>query len=162
LTTSDDVILDIDFDSPAPAKFYGAPADNWQSAVAVEARAASRAATGDDIAWSTRAEDVVEWEGKIQAGGSRLSAPTPVQDLSDEAVRAVQEFPQPSLSAEGTTSAAAGAGKITLEQLSPEVIDAIARRAVELLSEKAVQEIAWEVVPQLAELLIKRKLEESK
>jgi len=45
-------------------------------------------------------------------------------------------------------------------QLSPEMIDAIARRAVEHLSEKVVQEIAWEVVPQLAELLIKRQLEE--
>ncbi len=54
----------------------------------------------------------------------------------------------------------ATSGMITLEQLSPEVIDAIARRAVEQLSEKAVQEIAWEVVPQLAELLIKRQLEE--
>lgn len=44
--------------------------------------------------------------------------------------------------------------------LSPEVIDAIARRAVEQLSEKVVQEIAWEVVPQLAELMIKKQLEE--
>jgi CheY-like chemotaxis protein len=51
-------------------------------------------------------------------------------------------------------------GQISLEQLSPEVIDAIARRAVEQLSEKAVQEIAWEVVPQMAELMIKRQLEE--
>jgi hypothetical protein len=40
------------------------------------------------------------------------------------------------------------------------MIDAIARRAVEQLSEKVVQEIAWEVVPQLAELMIKRQLEE--
>jgi len=53
------------------------------------------------------------------------------------------------------------AGPVSLNQLSPEVIDAIARRAVEQLSAKVVQEIAWEVVPQLAELLIKRKLEES-
>jgi CheY-like chemotaxis protein len=45
-------------------------------------------------------------------------------------------------------------------ELSPAMIDAIARRAVEHLSEKVVQEIAWEVVPQLAELLIKRQLEE--
>jgi CheY-like chemotaxis protein len=46
--------------------------------------------------------------------------------------------------------------------LSPAAIDAIARRAVELLSEKVVREIAWEVVPELAELLIKQKLEEQK
>jgi hypothetical protein len=51
---------------------------------------------------------------------------------------------------------------ITLDQMSPEVIDAIARRAVEFLSEKVVQEIAWEVVPELSELLIKRQLEENK
>jgi CheY-like chemotaxis protein len=53
-----------------------------------------------------------------------------------------------------------GASAVSLDSLSPEVIDAIARRAVEQLSEKVVQEIAWEVVPQLAELLIKRQLEE--
>lgn len=46
--------------------------------------------------------------------------------------------------------------------LSPAIIDAIARRAVELLSEKVVREIAWEVVPELAELLIKQKLDEQK
>jgi CRISPR/Cas system-associated protein Csm6 len=52
------------------------------------------------------------------------------------------------------------AGALTADSLSPELIDAIARRAVALLSEKVVQEIAWEVVPDLAELLIKRQLEE--
>ena len=52
------------------------------------------------------------------------------------------------------------AGALTADSLSPELIDAIARRAVALLSEKVVQEIAWEVVPDLAELLIKRQLEQ--
>jgi CheY-like chemotaxis protein len=46
--------------------------------------------------------------------------------------------------------------------LSPEAIDAIARRTVELMSDKVVREIAWEVVPELAELLIKKKLEEQR
>lgn len=49
---------------------------------------------------------------------------------------------------------------MAIQQLPPELIDAIARRAVAQMSEKVVQEIAWEVVPQLAELLIKRQLEE--
>jgi CheY-like chemotaxis protein len=44
--------------------------------------------------------------------------------------------------------------------LSPEMIDAIARRVVEMMSTKVVQDIAWEVVPDLAELMIKRQLEE--
>jgi hypothetical protein len=49
---------------------------------------------------------------------------------------------------------------ISADQLSPEMIDAIARRVVEMMSDKVVREIAWEVVPDLAELLIKRQLEE--
>jgi len=52
------------------------------------------------------------------------------------------------------------AASISADQLSPEMIDAIARRVVEMMSDKVVREIAWEVVPDLAELLIKRQLEE--
>ena len=51
---------------------------------------------------------------------------------------------------------------VTPGDLSPEMIDAIARRAVELMSDKVIREIAWEVVPDLAELLIKKQLEETK
>ena len=78
-----------------------------------------------------------------------------------ESVRSPESEPAAALHSETQqASDTSGAAQITVEQLSPEVIDAIARRAVEQLSEKAVQEIAWEVVPQLAELLIKRQLEE--
>ena len=67
-----------------------------------------------------------------------------------------------------TAGYAVGHARVGLEaplradQLSPEAIDAIARRVVELMSDKVVREIAWEVVPELAELLIKQKLEEEK
>ena len=56
--------------------------------------------------------------------------------------------------------ASAPAASITADQLTPEMIDAIARRVVEMMSDKVVREIAWEVVPDLAELLIKKQLEE--
>ena len=46
--------------------------------------------------------------------------------------------------------------------LSSEAMDAIARRVIEQMSDKVVREIAWEVVPELSELLIKKKLEEQK
>ncbi|MDT5156206.1 MAG: hypothetical protein QOH51_563 [Acidobacteriota bacterium] len=48
------------------------------------------------------------------------------------------------------------------DQLSPEAIDAIARRVVELMSDHVVREIAWDVVPELAEALIKQRLDEEK
>jgi CheY-like chemotaxis protein len=60
------------------------------------------------------------------------------------------------------SSPASTTGQITLEQLSPEVIDAIARRVVEQMSERVVEQIAWEVVPDLAERLVKRRLSEEK
>ena len=51
---------------------------------------------------------------------------------------------------------------LSVGQLTPEMIDAIARRVVEMMSDKVVREIAWEVVPDLAELLIKQQLEKTK
>ena len=43
---------------------------------------------------------------------------------------------------------------------SPDLIDAIAQRVIEKLSEQTVKEIAWEVVPQHADLIIKKMVEE--
>jgi CheY-like chemotaxis protein len=103
--------------------------------------------------------------------GASAVAVTPTVDQMAH----TQEFPRPSaLPLESTPvqfepvaeKAQATTGEIGVGtgrqsgELSPEMIDAIARRAVEQLSEKVVQEIAWEVVPQLAELMIKRQLEE--
>lgn len=48
------------------------------------------------------------------------------------------------------------------DELSQAAVDRIARRVVELMSDKAVREIAWEVVPELAELLIKQRLDEER
>ena len=52
------------------------------------------------------------------------------------------------------------APQANLAELSPEVVDAIARRVVEQLSDRVVGDIAWEVVPELAELLIRQRLDE--
>jgi CheY-like chemotaxis protein len=53
----------------------------------------------------------------------------------------------------------AASTSISPGQLTPEMIDVIARRVVEMMSDKVIREIAWEVVPDLAELLIKEQLE---
>jgi len=58
------------------------------------------------------------------------------------------------------SNAPASGAPLTAHNLSPELIDAIARRVVEMMSDKVVREVAWDVVPDLAELLIKRQLEE--
>ena len=70
----------------------------------------------------------------------------------------VHEVPEP---VQVTEPVVSQASNVVPGELSQEMIDAIARRVVEMMSDKVIREIAWEVVPDLAELLIKRKLEES-
>lgn len=45
--------------------------------------------------------------------------------------------------------------------MSPEMIEAIAQKVAEKLSDRAIREIAWEVVPQMTELIIKKMAEEN-
>jgi CheY-like chemotaxis protein len=80
-------------------------------------------------------------------------------DLHDD-VAVVEPEPEPVFAEPAPAPVAAPVTSISADQLSPEMIDAIARRVVEMMSDKVVREIAWEVVPDLAELLIKRQLEE--
>jgi hypothetical protein len=49
---------------------------------------------------------------------------------------------------------------LSVDDLPEELVSAIVERVVRRLSDEAVREIAWQVVPDLAELLIKKKLEE--
>ena len=44
--------------------------------------------------------------------------------------------------------------------LTAEAIDLIAQRVVEKLSDRVVREIAWEVIPQVAEVLVRRRIKE--
>jgi hypothetical protein len=44
--------------------------------------------------------------------------------------------------------------------LSDADVDRIARRVVELIGDKPVRDVAWEVVPDLAELLLKARIRE--
>lgn len=161
---NDEVILDIDFDAPPPDLPPAMPPSingRSQTGVAVESRfeapafssvfspAVTDTTTTENIPEGTVSEEIVEEL-------SSVSSPDVVEAAPGAEMASRVEF----VSTSPSPGAATPTGMITLDQLSPEVIDAIARRAVELLSEKAVQEIAWEVVPQLSELMIKRRLEE--
>ncbi|HEX4979569.1 MAG TPA: hypothetical protein VFV35_05845, partial [Acidimicrobiales bacterium] len=44
--------------------------------------------------------------------------------------------------------------------LSDADVDRIARRVVELIGDKPVRDVAWEVVPDLAEVLLKARIRE--
>ena len=153
--SGDDFLLELDLDEvpePAPmesalpaAAFagtagYEAPAGDWSDSSLVR--------VDDEIPTPTVSQSAITEEfhrpGFDTTHESRVEPPMRDSPIAEEQA-------QPSRT---------DVSEVSLERLSPEMIDAIARRVVEHLSEKVVKEIAWEVVPQLAELLIKRQLEE--
>jgi hypothetical protein len=94
-------------------------------------------------------------DGSVEGDLSRSPA---AQTSSAEAAP-----PEPSTAGYAVGEARAGHEEpMRADQLKPAALETIARRVVELMSDKVVREIAWEVVPELAELLIKQKLEEER
>ena len=146
----DDFVLDIDLDEipePSPVESaFPAVAFRSRDSFRSSARTLPSALNGKLYSTTVTSEppDVTTDE----------LAKTPGWELKPDKPVKAPEVVSPEAQAVGAPA------DVSLQQLSPEMIDAIARRAVEQLSEKVVQEIAWEVVPQLAELLIKRQLEE--
>ena len=129
----------------APARAYES---SYQPAVQASEAQSSFAET-QEVPYASEARNVTDIEPYEPAAVPPELTPDPVP-VFGETEFPVTETAQP-LTPTGTFSA---------DQLSPEMIDAIARRCVELMSDKVIREIAWEVVPDLAELLIKRQLEE--
>ncbi len=167
-----DFVLDIWDDAPAQVSTHAlmaetaeaatphaeasTPADDISETPSVEydGEVSEAASTGDFVeAEVVEAEPLVEAQSVVEALASD-DASVPVEPETAHAIA------EPVIETGGTPTP--HTGQITLDQLSPEVIDAIARRAVEMLSEKVIEQIAWEVVPDLAERLIKRRLEEEK
>ena len=148
-SADDDFVLDLDEDagSVAAPAYEAAPMRAFVEPQVKEAVAAAGA-----------------YESSYQPEAHSSFADTQEVPYAHEVleVAVIEPEPEPvSVSAEPAPVAAAPSTSISADQLSPEMIDAIARRAVELMSDKVIREIAWEVVPDLAELLIKRQLEEN-
>ncbi len=148
----DDFVLDIDLDEapePSPVESaFSMSSFRSRPGVGVGTRTVSKPLNGGSYAAAMPAET---------SAPMTPAAPAPVDRMATTQ-EWKRELESPAAAVESPR--AGEASEISAPQLSPEMIVAIARRAVEQLSEKVVQEIAWEVVPQLAELLIKRQLEE--
>ena len=174
VASSEDFVLDIDLDEgfeapavasssfPAPAfaerQFSQATVEGWE-VPSEESRIAPAQSVSSESAY--RNGEFGESSAPTPSSPAVVAAPEKQEWMHGEVKPESHAQPERIWDEpRETMGAVMSGGPITLEQLSPEVIDAIARRVVAQMSEKVVQEIAWEVVPQLAELLIKRKLEE--
>jgi len=105
-----------------------------------------------------------EVEHRIEEHGGMEHEALP--DLPDWAAAplAAQSFAPaaPGAPAAPAPAAAMPMGSVSLpsDSLSDEDVDRIARRLVEILGDKVVRDVAWEVVPDLAEVVIKDRLRE--
>jgi|GEM_PF-1177033 len=96
-----------------------------------------------------------------------VEAPHPVEDRSPIiTISDPVESPIPVVSVEPETAAAlesaAPAPQLSIDNIPEQLIEEIVRRVIARMSDSVVREIAWEVVPDLAELLIKKLLEQKK
>ena len=135
----EDVVLDLDFGAPSPA------IENWPESVVGTLSTGTSANGSPDksVSSAVAVVEVVPAEEESRPEVPQWGVAPPPADASTS-----------SSSIEGQTRAGV--------DLSPDAIEAIARRVVEQMSEKVVREIAWEVVPDLAELLIKERLDKQK
>ena len=103
-------------------------------------------------------EPVFELEESEPAFAIREGVFSAPAELELEAVmqdRYLAAEPAPPPAAPAAPAAANGGGP-----LSDADVDRIARRVVELLGDKTVRDIAWEVIPDLAEVIIRDRLRE--
>jgi len=97
--------------------------------------------------WSPSAPSL--WEEKPSASGETKTFPKRSFDETPPRPSAAAGEPK----AEAPPAAASAAG-----ELSDEQVDRIARRVVQLISDTVIRNIAWEVIPDLAEMVVKERI----
>jgi CheY-like chemotaxis protein len=158
-SSEEDFVLDLDMpepafedtlggrtETPAPMRAFIEPQVTETVASGVSAGAFSYQPEVHAPSYSEAAE--IAYEDQVHE-----VVPEPQQSYEPQEAQVVVE-------AEPVLSDVTHSRSVVPAELSQEMIDAIARRAVEMMSDKVIREIAWEVVPDLAELLIKRQLED--
>jgi CheY-like chemotaxis protein len=162
--TSDDFVLELDDDVSDAAPAYEA-APVYQSARSYEPTAAYEQASAYESTYEPAAARTFVEPQVTEASPRESEIHDSFADTQEISYTIAEPEPEVKSAAPVESSASAvqsAAASVGVGDLSPEMIDAIARRAVELMSDKVIREIAWEVVPDLAELLIKKQLEETK
>jgi len=137
----DDFVLDLD-DEPGEVAAPAYAAAPMRTFVEPEVKEAVAAASGCESSYQPHVHSSF-------ADTQEVPFASAVQDVAVVEPEPVVGGPEP----------VAASTSFTPGQLTPEMIDVIARRVVEMMSDKVVREIAWDVVPDLAELLIKQQLE---
>ena len=79
-------------------------------------------------------------------------ASRPSEDGLEEEIIALRGSGQPLSSQQQVQKAHVG------DEISPEFVDAVARKVIEKISENVIRQLAWQVVPQIAESVLREKM----
>lgn len=90
----------------------------------------------------------------------RIEAPAPLSLDQSHEPQAPARMAVPEAPSTAQAYATPVNGQITDSVLSDSDVDRIARRVVELLGDRTVRDVAWEVIPDLAEVVIRDRLRE--
>lgn len=146
--------------APAPApSFFEAPTPVYPPAAPAFAAPAFEAPAFEAPVFQAPAFEAPAFEAPAPAAPA-FEAPAPAVFAAPAPVAPAPAAPAPvaaDASAPVAEPAAAASGSFSLSDAD---VDRIARRVVELIGERAVKEIAWEVVPDLAEVVIKERIRE--
>jgi len=143
----DEFVLELDDEAPAAMGDYSSPAPMRAFVEPQVTETVASAAAVNGFSYQPEVLTPVYSEADEVAYEDQVHEVVPEPQATFEPAPVVITQP------ESTSAATTGA-------LSKELIDAIARRVVEMMSDAVVREIAWEVVPELAELMIRRQLED--
>jgi CheY-like chemotaxis protein len=146
--------------SESPALlFANEPAQEARGAESFAEQESAHGARQDAHVWDGEpaAASIVAHAGGVAAAGASSASQSAETSALEASSAAVGTEASPATASPEVSQAASAASS-----LSPEMMDELVRRVVAQMSEKVVREVAWEVVPDLAERLIKQRLEEEK
>lgn len=120
--------------------------------------------------YSGKSENDVLWNARVPVSRQSLDSflgSARVLDVFDaeavaDADRRFQSLPEPFVPENKEDSPSVEPRAVTADQLSEEVLDTIVERVVKKMSADVINEIAWEVVPELSEILIRHSIEEGR
>ncbi|HET8774796.1 MAG TPA: response regulator [Thermoanaerobaculia bacterium] len=127
------------------------PIDEPQEPESFATAAVSPVAVPEDMPFATEVEDEPEPEAAapVEAEEPAWGAMSAAQAVAEPEEPPV---PPPALAPEPPPM------PVRSSDLTDEQIDRIARRVVELMSDQVVRNIAWEVIPDLAEMVVKERI----
>jgi CheY-like chemotaxis protein len=138
--------------SSAPAELFGVPAGGNEAGESWSAFATSRF-TREALAVAPPPEP----EGGLESEFEPEAEPESYTLMPEAPASAEQAVSEPAAAAAAVPPAGSAAPAVSLSDAD---VERIARRVAELMAERAVRDVAWEVVPDLAEVLLKARIRE--